>query len=311
MWPVVRRSAIRPRDRQRAQEILSQLEHFEGSQGNVPGIQVPAVREVFVAQIIDSERRAEYVRSLLKREISRSALESAGRQFDPIRGAILMDREGNHDEACWLVFLSAHFARHVRTQWQLAGDFYNQLGAGEQCTWRKVVKDPQEVLDWLAANKAALSASGGRFGNHRKYESLSVAGTGSAIATYVDWVGASHRDLFARSTGLTPRDRFASLYRSMGEVARFGRTGRFDYLTMIYKLGLAEIEPDSCHIGGGATGPRQGARLLLGASDIGRGEAAETRLTELASCLGVTPDVLEDALCNWQKSPAAYVFFAG
>ena len=42
-----------------------------------------------------------------------------------------------------------------------------------------------------------------------------------------------------------PRKAFDILYHSMGAVASFGRTARFDYLTMIGKLGLAPIEPGS------------------------------------------------------------------
>lgn len=273
------------------------------------------MRETFVAQLIDSERRVEYVQRLGEREISHSVLRSGGSVFDPLRGALLMAREGDHDEACWLVFLSAHFARNRRTEWQLAGDFYNQLGAGGQWRWSDVSSRPLDIARWLDANREALTASGGRFGNHRKYESLAGSGTGLAIITYVNWVATSHRDLFARSApaAATARERFAQLYESMAQVARFGRVGRFDYLTMLYKLGLADIEPDTCHLDGSATGPKTGAKLLLcgDANTVVRSSFLEMQLTSLGDVLAVTADVLEDALCNWQKSPASYAFFAG
>jgi len=49
----------------------------------------------------------------------------------------------------------------------------------------------------------------------------------------------------------------------MNDVERFGRTAKFDYLTMVGKLGLAAIEPGSTYMQG-ATGPLKGARLLFG-----------------------------------------------
>ncbi|WP_348619404.1 hypothetical protein [Sanguibacter sp. 26GB23] len=273
------------------------------------------VRTTFIAQIIDSERRVGFISLLKSRPVSETALTARGLSFDPLRGAILKARQGEHDEACWLVFLSAHFARNRRTQWQLCGDFYNKLGAGEQWTWETVSRNPTAVSSWLDAYRDALRAEGGRFGNHRKYESLSGEATGYAIETYVDWVGRSHRSLYqsAAIRTATPQERFGSLYRSMAQVSRFGRIGRFDYLTMLYKLDLADIVPDTCHLDSGATGPKAGAKLLLYSTLEATVSVRELEadLTALSTTLSTTPDVLEDALCNWQKSPSRYVFFAG
>jgi len=99
----------------------------------------------------------------------------------------------------------------------------------------------------------------------------------------------------------------------MASVYRFGRIGRFDYLTMIYKLALAPIAPDSCHLEGSATGPRFGAKLLIAGSPNAPTPVSvlEARLQSLCEALQVSPDILEDALCNWQKSPGRYVYFAG
>ena len=60
-----------------------------------------------------------------------------------------------------------------------------------------------------------------------------------------------------------PRATFDYLYGSMDDVVSFGRTAKFDYLTMVGKLQLAPIEPGSTYMQG-ATGPYQGALLLFG-----------------------------------------------
>jgi hypothetical protein len=98
----------------------------------------------------------------------------------------------------------------------------------------------------------------------------------------------------------------------MHAVRRFGRTARFDYLAMVGKLGLAQIEPGSAYIQG-STGPVVGARLLFG----GRKNAdlsalyLDQWLVEIDAELNVGMQVLEDALCNWQKSPVKFDRFRG
>ena len=82
---------------------------------------------------------------------------------------------------------------------------------------------------------------------------------------------------------------------------------------MVGKLGLAAIEP--LRLPAGATGPLRGARLLFG-GDPNASLGATTLdqwLVELDAELDLYfgMQVLEDALCNWQKSPARFVSFRG
>lgn len=96
------------------------------------------------------------------------------------------------------------------------------------------------------------------------------------------------------------------------KVFRFGRTAKFDYLTMLAKIGLVKIEADSAYMGA-ATGPVDGARLLFtGASttDISRNDL-DKWLLDLDLHLQVGMQVLEDSLCNWQKSPSEFKAFRG
>ena len=110
----------------------------------------------------------------------------------------------------------------------------------------------------------------------------------------------------------TARRTFSILYEQMRKVLRFGRTGRFDYLTMLGKVGLANIEADSTYMNE-ATGPKRGARLLFdGQIDSNTGaRILEARVAELERHLGVGMQVMEDAMCNWQKSPNRYIPFRG
>ena len=94
-----------------------------------------------------------------------------------------------------------------------------------------------------------------------------------------------------------PIDEFDVLYRRLRPVTRFGRTGCFDFLVLLLDLGLISAEPRSCYLRG-ATGPLQGAKLLWG-ERLPR--ELDEMAAELSEWLDVSPIVMEDALCNWQK----------
>lgn len=81
---------------------------------------------------------------------------------------------------------------------------------------------------------------------------------------------------------------------------------------MLSKVGLANIEADSTYMNE-ATGPKRGARLLFdGQIDSNTGaRVLEARVAALEQHLGVGMQVMEDAMCNWQKSPNLYQAFRG
>jgi len=271
---------------------------------------------------LESIRRVSYVAVMRQRDISPRRADPNDELFDPLRAAALHEREGNRDEAFWLTFLFVHFGKHATAGWRYVREVYGRLGDSTHWTWPRVSADPEGFRTWLRAHKAQIMREGipRGFGNHRKYQSLdadSSTGTGAAVKTYVDWVAPprTHEELFNEELDKVdgnPFEAFDRLYRSMSSVTSFGRTARFDYLTMVSKLGLAEVEPGSTYLLN-ATGPAKGARLLfLGASTA----QAPIRLLEqwsieLANYLSVGMQVMEDAMCNWQKSPTVFKPFRG
>jgi len=268
----------------------------------------------FVAQLIDSLHRVEYVRTVRSRPINAARTDPTSPLFDPIRAAMVLAAD-QPEEAFWLVFLATHCGRHLRTEWLLASELYGASGAGPW-TWARVQDDPAAYADWIEDRHGEFK---GKFGNHRKYESLKPGpkGTGAIVQSYVDWVDGygSHAAMVARALAQAngnPRVAFGLLYQQMRAVLRFGRTGRFDYLTMLAKVGLAAIDADSTYMNE-ATGPKRGARLLFdGRIDSNTGaRTLEARVASLEQHLGVGMQVMEDAMCNWQKSPNRYLAFRG
>ena len=141
-------------------------------------------------------------------------------------------------------------------------------------------------------------------------------GTGSAFATYVEWVSAKggHAGLIADATASTngsPEATFDSLFHTMDSVASFGRIGKFDYLTMLQKLGFAAIKPGSPYLDGPKDGPTKGARLMLQGAQTKSVAALDQGVRTLGQYLNAGMQEMEDSLCNWQKSPSHYVLFGG
>lgn len=302
------------------QSLSANLDRVLSDDLQLPGIGAVENKAALVEQMVESIRRVHYVSAIAARSISANRADPGSDYFDPIRAAVLKAQAGEMEEASWLVFLATHFGKASRTGWLLIKDVYGALGASHNWTWPLVSTSPVDMSRWIASNQAILRSGGRRFGNHRKYESLDPAksnSTGEVIESYVNWVmqHGSHLALFndaLAQSGGNPRAAFGLLYQSMGAVKRFGRTGKFDYLTMIAKVGISTIVADSTYMAE-ATGPLRGARLLFGGTTTADMSAVvlEQKIQELDAVLGVGMQVIEDALCNWQKSPGNFVRFRG
>ena len=310
---------MRPKEAERAQALKDRLSEYHGRTGLLVGIEPNGYLDCLVEQLVESRRRIEFVHHLRDSAHSPRRLDPGDPMFDPLRAAVLHARKGDLEEAHWLVFLATHFGKHARDGWRLTADIYGRLGDGGRWDWKSITADPPAFRAWLAAHQAQLA--GRRFSNHRKFESLRAAsarGTAIVMESYIAWVmGFGGHVAMVRAlhkqVGQNPLAVFDALYRSMDAVQRFGRLARFDFLTMLGKLGLSPIEPGSAYLWHNASGPLRGARLLYTGAVNGSlsARALDAKLEELDQHLQVGMQTMEDALCNWQKSPAKFISFRG
>jgi hypothetical protein len=308
-----------PIHRNRHQDLLNGLSLYEAAHGPLPGIAIPVWRETLVAQIISSLRRIEFIRSLHDKTIDDRRPDPSSPLFDPLQGSLLLSRKGEADEAIWLVFVGTHFGKHLRDGWKLAASVFGSFGNGPVWTAARYGADPKQFEDVLDSARAKLvdPRQSGRFSNHRQYQSKKPAVIARVFRSFHDWqfdngsFDAKVR-LIHRKLGQQPTQTFDALYHSMTGVFGFGRLGNFDFLTMIGKLGLAPIEPGSVYLPG-ATGPLSGAKLLFhGDRNVqARAKILGDRVDDLDPYLKVGKQVLEDSLCNWQKSPERFIYFRG
>src|SRR6266566_777052 len=182
--------------------------------------------------------------------------------LDILRFIKQAQRLGNVDEALWRAFLAAHFGRSSVDPEQLdevesAGRFLCAFGASPSWTWMHVSTLGSAFINQLVAHEAALLTL--YFGNHRKFCSKQPDGIADVVKSFVSWVGrhgGSPAAAFASEEGSTPQQGFGELYQRF-DVHGFGRLGLFDLLCLLGKMGLEDIEPDSCYLVG-STGPLAG-----------------------------------------------------
>jgi hypothetical protein len=305
--------------------FVKALKKHEEQHSDLLGLTTDSHYETLSKQLIDSVRRIKYIEVIGKRKISPLRANPHSELFDPLRAAWLFKQKGDRNEACWLIFLSTHFGKHKKLGWNLCADIYGGLGTAPW-TWNRITADFNSFDEWY--KKASLEMSKDniqrKFGNHRKYESLRYESSRplqKVVKSYIDWVGGSkdHEVRFLEASTLlstpTPHTLFDSLYRSMRGVNSFGRTARFDYLTMLAKFEVVKIDPLTLYLTG-ATGPKDGANMLFYGKKSSNDSVPllNQKFNELALDLPISmlpSQVLEDALCNWQKSPSKYIYFGG
>lgn len=303
----------------RTSDILAALAAYETDNGQLPGLTTAARRSTWVAQMISSLRRIEFIRLLNTQNIDPSRLDPSHVLFDPLKGAALLGRKGQLDEAVWLTFVATHFGKHVTDGWKLASNVMGSFGHGPTWDFATYSAQAGRFDAMLLANGAALKdkVASGRFSNHRQYQSKNPETISKVFSSFHAWQRAqgsftARVQAIHKTHGQNPTDVFDQLYRSLKPVFGFGRLGNFDFLTMLAKLNLAPIEAGSTYLVG-ATGPLSGAKLLFHNSTTApvASSVLQQQVDELDAYLGVGKQVLEDSLCNWQKSPDHYIYFKG
>jgi alpha-glutamyl/putrescinyl thymine pyrophosphorylase-like protein len=302
-----------PSRSQRLEQLDSGLLEFSNSDTALNGVTDPVARRTLATQMIASLRRLDYTTILRSRDIHPGRADPDSDLFDPERAALFYARKGNLDEAIWLIFLSVHFGKHGRHGWRMARDTYSGLGTG-RWTWERASASPDAFREWLRTNRAKIR---GAFGNHRKYETLdpdSNSSTALVIESFISLCSPSPSGYFAalvHSTGNDPAKIFDAAYRGL-TITRFGRLAKFDFISLLGRMDLAAVRPGSAYLRG-ATGPLRGARLLVdgdAASDTSADDL-DAILQRLDRTLNVGMQVMEDSICNWQKSPRKFIHFRG
>lgn len=284
-----------------ADELKTRIAKFHASH-KLPGLGTRESQARFAEKLFESEKK---LRAFSMQKFGGST-DPSRKNFHPLRAVVEAFNAGDRDESIWLAFLFTHFgwdprSPRIRDTVRL---FYGKFGKG-RWDWKTIYRRPGAVEDWMHANRKKIQRL--KFGNHRKYETNnpdSPIGTPAVIRSFVEWVrqtaSSPYEALCAVTKGRTPEIAFDNAYREIS-VARFGRTGRFDFLCLIGNLGIVQISPPHCYLAEG-TGPTTGALQMVTGKRSGQFTVeVEDTIRRFRKHLGVHVEAMEDALCNWQK----------
>jgi hypothetical protein len=133
------------------------------------------------------------------------------------------------------------------------------------------------------------------------------------LAAYLNWVertGPSQAAAFAGDPAWTPERRFERLFERLA-LPGLGRTGRYELLVILGRLGLYELCPDSLHVGGARGVSAEDATTLAAKRVFGIGDPLllERRAATLAQVMSVPVETLDLALFNWAAPQRATLGF--
>ena len=272
-------------------------------------INLPSISyEILALQLIESKEREAEIKKLLDSEIDPEVINPQSDKFDPIQ-AIIYLKHSHYEEACWLSFLLIYTNDSEHTDWDFMRKLYSGAGlnVAGSLTWQLLNDQPNMLNQRLETMTLSLAQSQPKpkFGHHRAYESLNHLPI--VFSSYIDFINekGGHRALFKpKDKAIDKIDYFKVLYSLIRQnIYRFGRLSTYEHLCLLGKLGLAEVEPDSCYIAE-ASGPKRGAKLLFGMLN---NEQLDEHAVDLADYLQVGYQQLEAAICHWQKSPERFV----
>jgi len=282
----------------------------------VPGLNTIDKVRTLARQCLDSEKRVKYIKLIHEKQLDESVLNPSSISFDPIKATSLLIKNGNYDEAVWMCYLGIFFGKHKTKKWSLIKAVYGMLGDGLM-TWKYIQNNLDIVRKWLRDNENNLRKEGS-FGAHRRYTSIKDSSTGRSFESYVNWIGKKgHKkkfDSIINTIGDNPSMLFDHLFNEMGNIYQFARLGKFDYLCMLGKFELLNIEPGHAYLKD-SSGPKSGVVKLLQKepNDIVSIKQMNDFINIFAKAIDqkFIMQILEDAICNWQKSPSKYSYFGG
>ncbi|MCB9231507.1 MAG: hypothetical protein H6581_07585 [Bacteroidia bacterium] len=258
-------------------------------------------------QTIDSIRRVEIFRTYSRRATNGEKLGLP--YFHTSNPYTLAQRLSlSTDTRIWFVYLATYFGKSNLSKWRL----FNQATFREDntlITVEGILKDREEYFDFLKGRNLFQNAN---YSNHRKYTKKSLEGNKGILFSF---------DFFLKNLALfraPVNQNFHKVYLNALKVPNFGRMAAFDFTCNLCKCRLYVDEPVSmyqAHSTGplsalkdmlfyaGVTSPEKSLAISLG-DELLDWFSANSNIYMLAQ-------VLEDSICNWQKSPIRHIRYFG
>ncbi len=261
---------------------------------------------ILAAQTFDSIRRIQiYDTYRLKSQQAVQAKETFIHTSNPF---VLAQRSDlNLLNRTWIIYLATYFGKSNKSHWEL----FNRASFRQDQSLIKfdeIQADLDNYFNYLLSFEFFDSCS---YSNHRKYTAKRLTGDKGLFRSMEYFVN----NIYNYSTG--NKMEFHEMYVLSQKIPNFGRLGGFDFTSALVKCRLNVKEPKSMYANH-STGPLQGLELLLKLTNNNASKSSQIQLSfDLMdwffknSKIFMVGQVLEDAICNWQKNTKRYIRYIG
>ncbi len=262
---------------------------------------------VLSKQTIDSIRRIKIYETYLEK--ARQADQKSLPYYITNNPFILSQRDSlSIQTRVWIVYLATYFGKSLKSKWLL---FIRSAFRKDRSLFlvEEIMEDRNSYFDYLRNINFFDSSS---YSNHRKFTKKSLEGTKGFLHS-ADYF-LNHIGYFAFFTD----PNFHSVYTKAYRIPNFGRMAAFDFTSSLCKCGLGVKEPQSLY-SSHSTGPLSALKSILSLAGSPKNEKSDQielgenlllwfeQNTNIRMCA----QVIEDAICNWQKNTEVYKRYFG
>ncbi len=257
-------------------------------------------------QTHDSIRRIDIYRSYKER-----ADQAVNKKLDfnhtSIPFVLAQRSDLSQNNSLWVLYVATYFGKSNQSKWELfnRATFDNNRSI---MLFEDIQKDLRKYFNYLGSFDFFAGCS---YSNHRKFTAKRLTGEKGVFGSMEYFVKN------VNEFSLKDRTDFHSMYKAAQKIPNFGRLAAFDFSSSLVKCGFMVEEPESMY-GEDSTGPLNAIGLLMKLTNQNSSSKAKLDLCsdlmkwfQKNTNIFMVGQVLEDAICNWQKNPSTYIRYKG
>lgn len=215
--------------------------------------------------------------------------------------------ELNIQNKVWIIYLATYFGKSNKSKWEL---FNRAVFKKDQSfiNFDQIKTDLNNYFNYLSSVDFFEKCT---YSNHRKFTAKSLIGDKGLFKSIEYFV--TNIELYCPENEMD----FHDMYKLSLKIPNFGRLAAFDFTSSLAKLKLNIKEPKSMYAEH-STGPLKALELLLNLTNKQISKASKKQLESdimewfnSNTKIFMVGQVLEDAICNWQKNTLKYVSYSG
>lgn len=212
------------------------------------------------------------------------------------------------DSKVWYIYLATYFGKSNKSKWKL----FNKTAFKADKSLIEFKEIKLNRLHYYTYLRNIDLFNNANFSNHRKYTKKSLEGRKGLIYS-IDYF-LDNIDKYSHSNLVE----FDVVFSYAMKIPNFGRMAAFDFTSSLCKCNLNINDPISMYHEN-STGPLKALAdilILAKCKDVSKSAQIDFGNDLLAwflehSKIQIVAQVLEDTICNWQKSPRKYQRYFG